>query len=139
MKRKTTQKEAIQQVFRQADRPLGIEEILRAGRERVPALNRATVYRNVKLFLEEGWLVRFNHPTRGTLYERAGKGHHHHFHCRICDRVFELPGCALNEKEAVPEGFLTESHEVFLSGVCSSCSTGGFSSTARTVYENSLP
>lgn len=139
MKRKTTQKEAIQQVFRQADRPLGIEEILRAGRERVPALNRATVYRNVKLFLEEGWLVRFNHPTRGTLYERAGKGHHHHFHCRICDRVFELPGCALNEKEAVPEGFLTESHEVFLSRVCSSCSTGGFSSTARTVYENSLP
>ncbi len=123
MKRKTTQKEAMRDVFRQLDRPLGIEEILKAGRERVPALNLATVYRNVKLFLEEGWLVRFNHPTLGTLYERTGKDHHHHFYCRICERVFELPGCALNEKQATPEGFVTESHEIFLSGVCMSCSS----------------
>lgn len=137
MKRKTTQKETIQQVFSQVDRPLGIEEILRAGREKVPALNRATVYRNVKLFLEEGWLLRFNHPTRGTLYERAGKGHHHYFHCRVCDLVFEFPGCALNEAEAIPEGFFAESHEVFLSGICSSCSTGDFSSTASVENESS--
>lgn len=123
MKRKTTQKDAIRQAFRQFDRPLGIEEILRAGRERVPALNRATVYRNVKLFLEEGWLVRLHHPILGTLYERTGKDHHHHFYCRICDRIFELPGCALNEREATPEGFFTESHEIFLSGVCISCSS----------------
>jgi Fur family ferric uptake transcriptional regulator len=121
MKRRTTQKEAIRQVFQQLDQPLGIDQILKAGRERVPALNRATVYRNVKLFLEEGWLVRLNHPTLGTLYERTGKEHHHHFHCRICDRVFELPGCALDEEQATPSGFLTESHEVFLYGVCTSC------------------
>ncbi len=123
MKRMTTQKEAIRQVFRQLDRPLGIEEILGAARERVPALNRATVYRNVKLFVEEGWLLRINHPALGTLYERTGKEHHHHFHCRVCDRVFELPGCALDEKQATPKGFLTEAHEVFLSGVCTSCSS----------------
>jgi Fur family ferric uptake transcriptional regulator len=122
MKRKTTQKEAIEEVFRQLDRPLGIEEILATARERVPGLNQATVYRNVKLSVEEGRLLRLNHPTLGTLYERTGKEHHHHFHCRACNRVIEIPGCALNEEQAVPAGFVAESHEVFLFGICSSCS-----------------
>jgi Fur family ferric uptake transcriptional regulator len=86
-------------------------------------LNRATVYRNVKLFLEEGWLLRLNLPSLGTLYETTGKEHHYHFYCRICDKVFEIPGCGLSEKQATPRGFITESHEVFLSGVCTSCSS----------------
>ena len=105
MKRKTSQRAAIEQVFCQLDRPLGIEEILETGRMAVESLNQATVYRNVKLLLENGWLKQVCHPSLGTLYERTGKGHHHHFHCRVCNRVYDLPGCALNEREAAPSGF----------------------------------
>jgi hypothetical protein len=36
--------------------------------------------------------------------------------------VYELPGCALSQ-EAAPPGFVTERHEVFLSGRCLSCET----------------
>ena len=114
MKRKTSQRAAIEQVFCQLDRPLGIEEILETGRMAVESLNQATVYRNVKLLLENGWLKQVCHPSLGTLYERTGKGHHHHFHCRVCNRVYDLPGCALNEREAAPSGFLVEDHECFL-------------------------
>ena len=53
MKRKTSQRAAIEQVFCQLDRPLGIEEILETGRMAVESLNQATVYRNVKLLLEK--------------------------------------------------------------------------------------
>jgi len=127
MRRITIQRIAIKQVFEQSDRPLRIEEILRAGRVRVPALNQATVYRNLKLLAEEGWILKIIHSTLGTLYERAGKEHHHHFHCRICNQILELQGCAFNEEQAIPEGFLAESHEIFLSGICSSCSSRGFS------------
>ena len=88
MKRKTSQRAAIEQVFCQLDRPLGIEEILETGRMAVESLNQATVYRNVKLLLENGWLKQVCHPSLGTLYERTGKGHHHHFHCRVCNRAF---------------------------------------------------
>ncbi|MDX9786718.1 MAG: transcriptional repressor [Desulfobacterales bacterium] len=121
MKRITTQRTAIEQVFLQQDRPLGIEEILDKGRSIVSSLNQATVYRNLKLLVENGWLTQISHPGLGVLYERSGKAHHHHFHCHACNRVFELPGCALNEREAVPDGFVVEDHEVFLSGVCPSC------------------
>ena len=51
MKRKTSQRAAIEQVFLPTDRPLGIEEILETGRMAVESLNQATVYRNVKLLL----------------------------------------------------------------------------------------
>ena len=121
MKRNTTQRMAIEQVFRQHDRPLGMDEILEYGRELVETLNQATVYRNLKILIDDGWLKRIAHPTIGTIYERADKEHHHHFHCRSCNRAFEVPGCALKEDEMAPEGFEVEDHEVFLFGVCPSC------------------
>ncbi|WP_319587092.1 transcriptional repressor [uncultured Desulfobulbus sp.] len=121
MQRKTTQRTAIEQVFLSEDRALGIEEILRLGRTLVESLNQATVYRNLKLLIDKGWLKQINHPAMGTLYECTGKGHHHHFHCHGCNRVFELPGCSLNQETAAPEGFIVEDHEIFLFGVCPSC------------------
>lgn len=121
MKRKTVQRDAIQEVFLRKNRPLRVEEILEFGRSAVESLNQATVYRNLKLLVESGWLRTIHHPEAGTLYERAEKEHHHHFHCRSCDRVFELPGCALNERKSTPPGFIAEGHEVFLFGLCSSC------------------
>ena len=121
MKRKTSQRAAIEQVFQAEERPLGIEEILQHGRAMVESLNQATVYRNLKLLVDQGWLQQINHPAMGTLYERTGKGHHHHFHCHDCNRVFELPGCTLNQQAAAPEGFIVEAHEIFLFGVCPSC------------------
>lgn len=100
---------------------MAVAEILKLAQALVESLNQATVYRNLKLLVESQWLKQINHPVLGTLYERTGTGHHHHFHCRICDRVFELPGCALNEKGAAPAGFVTEDHDIFLFGVCASC------------------
>jgi Fur family ferric uptake transcriptional regulator len=121
MKRKTNQRNAIQDVFRKIDRPLGINEILDTGRRMVGSLNQATVYRNLKILVENGWLIKINTPEKGVRYERSGKGHHHHFQCRSCDRLFEISGCAFNEKSATPPGFITEGHEVYLYGICASC------------------
>lgn len=125
MERKTIQRVAIEQVFLQTDRPLRVEEVLKSGRRVVDSLNQATVYRNLKLLVDDGWLKRVSHPTLGILYERAGKGHHHHFHCRACNRAFELTGCALKEEGAVPGGFVIEDHEIFLSGLCPTCGENG--------------
>jgi len=121
LRRKTAQRVAIEKVFTEHDRPLGVDEVLACGRKLVDSLNQATVYRNLKMLIDDGWLKRLSHPSLGTLYERTGKGHHHHFHCRKCNRAFELPGCALNEAEAAPKGYVIEDHEIYLFGVCPSC------------------
>ncbi len=121
MKRITTQRKAIERVFTQYERPLTVDEILAYGRKYVTSLNRATVYRTLKILTEKGWLEKVFHPSFGTLYERSGKDHHHHFFCRECNRAYELPGCALKVDDAAPDGFVVEDHEVFLLGKCSAC------------------
>jgi hypothetical protein len=73
------------------------------------------------VIIDDGWLKRISHPSLGALYERTGKGHHHHFHCRERNRAFELPGCALKEDKIAPSGFVVEDHEVFLFGICPCC------------------
>ena len=121
LKRITTQRKAIEGVFTDHDRPLTVEEIHSYGREAVPSLNVATVYRTLKILTDNGWLEKVSHPDFGTLYERAGKDHHHHFFCRECSRAFELPGCPLKIESAAPDGFVVEDHEVFLVGKCPEC------------------
>jgi len=121
MKRKTNQRSAIQEVFLNTDRPLSINEILESGRRMVGSLNQATVYRNLKLLVSRGWLKKIHTPELGTLYEIAGKEHHHHFQCRSCDRLFEVSGCAFNERSSTPPGFVIEGHEVYLFGICAGC------------------
>jgi Fur family transcriptional regulator, ferric uptake regulator len=121
MKRQTSQRTALEQVFRREQRPLTIEDILKQGRKLVRSLNQATVYRNLKVLIETGWLRQIHHPALGALFERAELEHHHHFHCRACDRLFDLPVCAFDESTAVPSGFVTKGHEVFLFGSCPSC------------------
>lgn len=121
LKRNTTQRTAIEQVFNHHERPLSVDEVLAYGQTFVASLNKATVYRNLKMLVDGGWLKPVFHPSLGTLYERTGKGHHHHFHCRKCNRTFDLPNCALKENEAAPDGFVVEKHEVFLFGLCPIC------------------
>lgn len=121
MARKTIQRQAILQALTEANRPLRVAEILAMGREAAPTLDQATVYRNLNRLVEERVALRIVHPDLGTLFEIAGKGHHHHFHCRVCDRVLELPGCALEADHHAPKGFRVESHELYLSGVCAAC------------------
>jgi Fur family ferric uptake transcriptional regulator len=108
-------------VFAENDRPLGPQEVLDAAQVHLPGLGIATVYRTLKAMTEEGWLAPVELPGEPQRYEVAGKGHHHHFRCRDCDRVFEIDGCLTNLKKLVPRGFRIDRHEVVLYGTCKTC------------------
>jgi Fur family ferric uptake transcriptional regulator len=120
--RNTPQRNAIETTVRQSKRPLSVDEILVLARKQVATLDQATVYRNLKRFIEEGWLIRVATPDHGVFYELAEGGHHHHFHCRDCERIFDMPGCGLNSEKQAPSNFQVEDHDVFLYGLCPDCS-----------------
>ncbi len=122
MQRNTNQRQAIARVMQEADRPLSPHEVLDRAQEAVPRLGIATVYRTIKSLLEQGWLARVELPGEPPRYEMAGKEHHHHFHCRVCDGVYEVEGCPGNFKNLVPAGFQMERHDVVLYGTCDVCS-----------------
>jgi Fur family ferric uptake transcriptional regulator len=124
MPRNTLQRQAIQRVFELEDRPLRPDEVLALGQQWVSKLNLATVYRGINLLLNQGWLERVEHSEIGATYERANKPHHHHFYCRKCVRLLDIPGkCHFRHDVILPEGFLGEQHEIFVRGVCSECSS----------------
>lgn len=121
MDRNTRQRQTIRHVFEEAGRPLSPQEVLQAGQVHIPGLGIATVYRTLKGLVEEEWLMPVALPGEPLRYEIAGKGHHHHFRCRLCDRVFEISGCLTNLQQLAPRGFRIEGHEVVLYGMCLTC------------------
>jgi Fur family ferric uptake transcriptional regulator len=121
VKRNTKQRRAILEALARADRPLSPQEILVAARADAPRLGQATVYRNLQGLVEEGQLCPVDLPGSIRRYEPAGKDHHHHFHCRGCDQVFEIEGCPGDLRHLLPRGFRMEMHDLTLRGLCAQC------------------
>lgn len=121
MSRNTRQKQAIRQALVRADGPLTAQEILDAAEAESPGLGIATVYRNVNDMVERGELVPVRLPGQTVRYEPSGKGHHHHFYCRRCGRVFETQRCLSEWPSLAPAGFLPETHDIILYGTCRDC------------------
>lgn len=122
--RRTRQRDAIRGVFHREHRPLRAEEVFALAKESVPGLGLATVYRTLKQMVELGELCEVRVPELdNVLYEAADKEHHHHFCCRRCDRILDFEGCAMKSGPLAPPGFVVESHEVYLYGVCADCAS----------------
>ncbi len=122
-RRRTRQRAAIRAAFESARRPLSIQEVLELAQKEVRGLGIATVYRNVGALVEEGFLSQVDISGESPRYEVSGRGHHHHFYCRRCHRVFEVDGCVPEVERLAPEGFLIESHDILLAGRCPECAS----------------
>jgi Fur family ferric uptake transcriptional regulator len=121
-KRNTKQRQAIVRAFLESDRPLSPMDVLELSQPHSPRLGIATVYRSIKDLTEAGWLTSVDVPGGPSRFERSGKGHHHHFQCRGCGRVFEVEDCAPDGiLELAPPGFEVDDHELWLYGRCPEC------------------
>lgn len=119
--RNTQQRRIIEEVLRKTARPLSVEEILGAAQTQKPSLGIATVYRNVKSLIEDGKAVPVDLPGEGTRYELSGKGHHHHFHCKGCGKVFETKPCEGSLRRLISREFEITGHDLILYGRCPGC------------------
>jgi Fur family ferric uptake transcriptional regulator len=119
--RSTRQKRAIEAVLSDRGNPLTAPEIHALASKAVPTLGLATVYRSLKSLTNEGRVVSVEIPGQSPRYERADKGHHHHFLCRECGEVFELEKCLEGIKTMAPPKFRVEDHEIILYGACETC------------------
>jgi Fur family ferric uptake transcriptional regulator len=121
IERDTQQRRAIRSVIDGTGRPMSPREVLRSALPQSPGLGIATVYRTLKSGVDAGWLTAVELPGEPPRYESTGKSHHHHFHCRSCDRVYEIEGCPDDLRSLTPPGFSLEAHEVVLYGRCAEC------------------
>lgn len=119
--RNTKQRQAIHAVLEHAGVPLSPREILSGARSSVEGLGIATVYRTLKLLADEGLVEVVEIPGKAPRYELSGKGHHHHFYCRSCAKVFEVHGCPGDFLALAPPNCSVDGHELVLFGHCGDC------------------
>lgn len=131
MERNTRQRSALRDAISQAGRPLLPQEVLAAAQTEVPAMSLGTVYRNLKVMVEEGELQAVNLPGENPRFEIALQQHHHHFQCNQCQRVFDVHACPGDLSRMAPPGFTVEDHDLTLYGRCKDCLAPAVKPTKR--------
>ncbi|EMG13035.1 ferric uptake regulator family protein [Leptospira interrogans serovar Grippotyphosa str. LT2186] len=118
--RNTKQKGEILKVLEMAKGPLSIKEIYELSRKNLDNLGIATVYRAVNHLMER---TIHENPSSGRISRfEASRHHHHHFHCKQCDRVYDIEICPIPLDKS-PKGFTVDTHEIILYGTCSDCNS----------------
>jgi Fur family ferric uptake transcriptional regulator len=120
--RNTRQRRAIRAVLESNCHPLTVAEIHAQAVREIPKLSAVTVYRVLHAFEAEKLVDLVTIPGVTDHYELA-REHHHHFYCRSCQRIFDIPCDGHHCKPPGTEIFEVEEHHVVLLGRCVDCAT----------------
>jgi Fur family ferric uptake transcriptional regulator len=89
--------------------------------------DRVTIYRTLQTFVEKGIIHTIptsDNSVRYALCKDCTEGHHHdehvHFVCTNCNKTICLDG-VVSPTVDVPEGYVAESMQVIIYGICKSC------------------
>ena len=99
-----------------------VDELVAALRQRGTPLPRATVYNVVNALLAHGLILAADAGPGRALFE-AGKTWHHHFVCRDCGVIIDVP-CVRGEKPCLePDlpGVEVDEAQVIWRGRCPQC------------------
>lgn len=90
--------------------------------QKLPEIDRATVYRNIALFVKQGILREVNVKKGVSSYE-INKEHdyHQHFICGNCEKVIPIDIDLEKIKKIIPLGLNVKNIELNLKGTCSDC------------------
>ena len=100
------------------------EDIYAAVRRRIPSVSLATVYNNLRLFIECG-LLREVSPHASTLRVDGNLEPHHHLVCSRCKKVQDVEADLVDFKKLSPkvlDGFDLTHPVVEVFGLCRRCS-----------------
>ena len=125
----TPQRRLLLSVMRGAERHLDAKELYRRASEKDADISLATVYRNLRLFEEQGLIEgRHFNRMRCCCYEMKRPGEHQHLVCRGCGQVIEFESpliCKLLAEVQRKNDFYVTRVELCLEGYCRECKKKG--------------
>lgn len=90
--------------------------------EKLTDIDRATIYRNLDLFLKEGILRKVNVKEGIASYELNIDGdYHQHFLCTNCEKIIPVVVDLKVIEQYVPSGVKFENFELNFKGKCEEC------------------
>ncbi|HNY42724.1 MAG TPA: transcriptional repressor [Bryobacteraceae bacterium] len=119
----THQREVIFRALMEMDGHPSPEAIYGRVKHQIPAISLATVYKNLKTFIDTG-LVSEVSLHHGALRLETNSLPHHHFVCTRCKEIFDLEDDHLAPVELrreLPGGFRLQRYSVEFQGLCGRC------------------
>ncbi len=119
----TPQRRLIAEAIHDIPAHLSAEEIITYVQEKMPGVNKSTVYRTLELLEEAGCVYR-SRIDDTFVYHHAEEGHHHHLVCRKCGKSVDCDEDLLASAEqevADRYGFKVDLKHVVISGLCQAC------------------
>ena len=119
----TRQRAAIDGVLAEAAGPLTAEDVWKRARKIFPRISLRTVFRNLQERAEERSLSRVSFPGQPAAYEKPARGHHPHFSCLKCGKIFRLDMETPDLRDScdLPKGFKPVGCELTFYGHCATC------------------
>jgi Fe2+/Zn2+ uptake regulation proteins len=99
------------------------EQVYAVVRRRIPSVSLATIYNNLRLFVEKG-LLREVTPHPSTLRVDGNLESHHHLVCTRCKSVQDIAGDFIDFKRLIreaPGGFDLTQPLIEVFGLCQRC------------------
>lgn len=105
------------------DHPTAEELFLRV-KQTTPDISLATVYNCLDALIQCG-LVRQVTVDRAAARFCANMREHFHFHCEVCDGLFDIPFDPATQTQSlgIPRGFQPRRYDIAVHGVCPACRT----------------
>ncbi|MEC0179459.1 peroxide-responsive transcriptional repressor PerR [Paenibacillus favisporus] len=99
------------------------DEIYRALEPKFPSMSVATVYNNLKMFMEAGMVHELTYGDNSSRFD-ANVSDHFHVICEKCGKIEDFMYPSLKDVEYTAEqstGFKVKDLRMELYGICSSC------------------
>jgi len=100
------------------------DDIYKALSPRFPSMSVATVYNNLKVFIEAGLVREMTYGDHSSRFD-ADLSDHYHALCEKCGKLVDFAYRPLDDLEKAAgelTGFKVKSHRVEVYGICSDCS-----------------
>lgn len=126
--KRSTVRDAVIDAFFQSRGHVSVEELTERARAASPNVSQATVYRTMRLLVDNGFAAERDFGESRARFEPANREHHDHLICTSCGvvREFEQPVIEdLQARVARELGFVIESHKLELYGRCAKCRKAG--------------
>ncbi|CAH0122580.1 MULTISPECIES: peroxide-responsive transcriptional repressor PerR [unclassified Paenibacillus] len=101
------------------------DEIYRALSPKFVSMSVATVYNNLKLFIEAGLVRELTYGDDSSRFD-ADLSDHYHAICEQCGKIVDFDYPKLSDVEqtaAQASGFVVRGHRMEVYGICKSCSS----------------
>ncbi len=116
----------IMNILSSATRPLTAKEVMARLRKEGGG-DRATIYRDLALFLKNEIVRAITFGDDKKRYELTAKGHHHHLICQSCNKIEDVSFGKELEAEEVKilkyKNFQILQHSLEFYGLCGKCRT----------------